>query len=171
MSRVWAMPNCDTFSIAPIRSFVGRYVRGVIVDPFARNSRIATHTNDLNPETTATFHMEALDFLRHLKAEGILCDVLLFDPPYSVRQVSECYAQVGHKTVMADTQCNVWTEWKRAIAEICAPGATVLSFGWNTVGMGKKHGFRIEEILLVCHGGIHNDTICVAERKGKGLFG
>jgi hypothetical protein len=41
----------------------------------------------------------------------------------------------------------------------------VLSFGWNTVGMGKKRGFEILEIMLVCHGGAHNDTICMAERR------
>lgn len=31
--------------------------------------------------------------------------------------------------------------------------------------MGRKHNFEILEILLVCHGGVHNDTICMAERK------
>ena len=32
-------------------------------------------------------------------------------------------------------------------------------------GIGKKYGFEIEEILLVPHGGWHNDTIVVVERK------
>jgi hypothetical protein len=31
--------------------------------------------------------------------------------------------------------------------------------------MGKKHGFEIIEVMLVAHGGAHNDTICMAERK------
>ena len=31
--------------------------------------------------------------------------------------------------------------------------------------MGKKLGFGLEEILLVCHGSDHNDTIVVVERK------
>lgn len=31
------------------------------------------------------------------------------------------------------------------------------------MGIGKL--YKIEEILLVCHGGAHNDTICMAERK------
>ncbi len=30
---------------------------------------------------------------------------------------------------------------------------------------GITRGFTIEEILLVAHGGVHNDTICVVERK------
>lgn len=38
----------------------------------------------------------------------------------------------------------------------------MLSFGWNSAGMGLE-GFRRLEILLVAHGGAHNDTICVAD--------
>jgi hypothetical protein len=38
----------------------------------------------------------------------------------------------------------------------------VLSFGWNSAGMGDF--FEPVELLLVAHGGAHNDTICVAER-------
>lgn len=41
----------------------------------------------------------------------------------------------------------------------------VISFGWNTNGMEINRGFKIEEILLVAHGGAHNDTICTVERK------
>jgi hypothetical protein len=48
-----------------------------------------------------------------------------------------------------------------AARRICRPGTVVLSFGWNSAGMGK--GFRMDEIMLVAHGGAHNDTICVAE--------
>lgn len=42
-----------------------------------------------------------------------------------------------------------------------------LSFGWNTTGMGISRGFQIQEVLLVCHGGAHNDTICIAEKRIK----
>ncbi len=30
---------------------------------------------------------------------------------------------------------------------------------------GRKFGFELEEIMLVCHGADHNDTICIAERR------
>lgn len=36
--------------------------------------------------------------------------------------------------------------------------------------VGKKHGFEQIEILLVCHGAAHNDTICVAERREPRLL-
>jgi hypothetical protein len=54
---------------------------------------------------------------------------------------------------------------KNEIARIVKPGGTVLSFGWNSNGVGKNRGFEIIEILLVAHGGQHNDTICIAEKK------
>lgn len=54
-SRVWAMPNHDTFSVKPIGEFVRRYLDAskVSVDPFARNKQWATYTNDLDPNTSA----------------------------------------------------------------------------------------------------------------------
>ena len=55
MTRVWAMPSAETFSIRPIARLLDRYLQpgAVILDPFARNSLRATHTNDLNPATEA----------------------------------------------------------------------------------------------------------------------
>ena len=165
-SREWEMPSHDTLSIHPITCFAMRYLHGsgVSVDPFARNSRLATYRNDLNPDTAAEYHMDALEFLSMLDGRGVKADVVIFDPPYSSRQVAECYAQVGRKTTQEDTQGKSWKDWKAAIVPICADGAVVLSFGWNTNGMGKKLGFEIIEIMNVAHGGVHNDTICVAER-------
>ena len=65
MERVWSMPNHNTFDIPPIRVFVQRYlaVSMVSVDPFSRDKRWATYTNDLNPKTAADSHMDATDFL------------------------------------------------------------------------------------------------------------
>lgn len=167
MRRVWAMPNKNTFDIPPIRALVRQYLNAskVSIDPFARNKRWATYTNDLNPDTAAECHFEALEFLAQLKARGVVADLVLFDPPYSARQVMECYNAVGRTVTMEDTQGASWANWKAAIAEICTPDATVLSFGWNTNAMGIQHGFVIKEILLVAHGGVHNETICTIERK------
>jgi hypothetical protein len=162
-NRVWAMPSADTFSVAPIGAFVRRWLRGVSVDPFARNNQWATYTNDINPNTAAAYHMDAVDFLVMLGEQGVVADVVLFDPPYSPRQVAECYAEAGLTPTMADTQtARFKKEVRTAIRAICRPGSVVLSFGWNTVGMGPL--YRTEETLLVCHGGDHNDTICIAER-------
>ena len=41
-TRTWAMPNKDTFSIAPIGDFVKKYLNGskVSIDPFALSRSI-----------------------------------------------------------------------------------------------------------------------------------
>ena len=31
--------------------------------------------------------------------------------------------------------------------------------------MGTGRGYELVEVMLVAHGGAHNDTICIAERK------
>lgn len=166
--RQWAMPSADTFSIAPIGGMVRRYLRAssVSVDPFARNKRWATHTNDINPNTEAEHHMEARDFLRKMAADGVVADLILFDPPYSPRQVSEVYSEIGLTATMRDTQtANMKKECRELMRAISTVGTIVLSFGWNTVGMGP--GWETLEPLLVCHGGDHNDTICLAQRMAE----
>ncbi len=165
-SRVWAMPNSETFSVPPIGNFVRRYLLSskVSVDPFARNKDWATHTNDLNPNTSAQHHMDAEMFLNQLSTKETRCDLMLLDPPYSPRQISECYKEAGITCGMKETQnAALYKRIKDAIVPVLQPGATVLSFGWTSSGMGKERGFEIIEIMLVCHGGAHNDTICVAE--------
>lgn len=166
MRRVWAMPCADTFDCPPIGDFVRRYLHGVSVDPFARNKRWAQYTNDLNPNTAADYHMDAKDFLLHLRCNGIHADVVVIDPPYSPRQVKECYDSIGHKMQQGDALLGaVRKKLKAAICDLVPIGGTVLTFGWNSVGMGEYAGFQIVEILLVCHGSDHNDTICMAERR------
>lgn len=167
-SRAWAMPSPDTFSVPPILGFVQSYLMNskVSVDPFSRNSRLATYTNDLNPDTAADHHLDAEQFLLKLATEGIKADLIIFDPPYSPRQISELYNSIGLEVGMSETQSALLYQRVRdAIIPISTDDAIVLSFGWNSVGMGKRHGFEQIEIMLCCHGGAHNDTICLAERR------
>lgn len=161
-SRAWAMPTADTFDCQPIKEFVSRYLNGVSVDPFARNKRWATYTNDLNPETLADRHMDAEAFLNWLAESNVTADCILLDPPYSPRQISESYRAAGLKATQTDTQnAALYARVRRAARRLCKAGTKVLSFGWNSCGMGD--GFEPVELLLVAHGGAHNDTICLAE--------
>ena len=160
------MPNPNTFSIPPIAGFLERWVTGRSVDPFARSSHMATITNDLNPETVAMFHLDAEDFCALMLAQGERFDSVIFDPPYSPRQISECYQAVGRPVGAKETQnARLYRAVRDGLDQLLAPGGMALSFGWNSAGFGKKRGYEILEILLVAHGGAHNDTICVAERK------
>ena len=164
-SREWAMPSGDTFSVPPIARFVHRYLKegAISIDPFARNSTLCGLTNDLNPETRAKYHMEAREFLGMLVEQGVRANFIIFDPPYSPRQISDCYKSAGLTAEMKDTQnAALYGQCRSLFFALAAPGCIALSFGWNSTGMGREWD-RLEQ-LNVCHGGAHNDTICLAER-------
>jgi hypothetical protein len=168
IERVWAMPTIDTFDCKPIGALVKRYLAQskTSIDPFARNKRWATHTNDLNSNTAAEHHMDALDFLGMLQDQKVRADLAIFDPPYSLRQAKECYENIGLEFSYDQTiRVGYWRQEKDIINNLLTPNAIALSFGWNTVGMGKNRGFRILEILITCHGRAHNDTLCTVEQK------
>jgi hypothetical protein len=95
-----------------------------------------------------------------------MADLGIFDPPYSARQVKEVYAGQGRQFFKADSQNHGrWTKERDLLAQIIKVGGHVISFGWNSTGMGKKRDFEKVELLLVNHGSAHNDTICLVERK------
>jgi len=167
--RVWGMISKDTFDIPPIGDFVKRYLRDseISIDPFARNKRWATYTNDLNPETTAEYHLEAREFLDMLIERRIKADLVILDPPYSQAQVSRSYQKVGreYKPFGDDNNAVLYREVRDRVDKLLCVNGIALSFGWNSNGFGINRKYKIEEILLVAHGGAHNDTICLAERK------
>lgn len=161
------MPNKDTFSIKPIAELLDKYLDPElkVIDPFSNGRYMSMNivTNDLDETKPADYHMDALDFLKLAKSGHF--DVVLFDPPYSPRQVSEVYKKLNKSVNMQTTQSSYWGNMKKEIARITAKDGYVITCGWNSGGIGKKYGFEIEEILLVPHGGWHNDTIVTVEIK------
>lgn len=165
IERIWSMPNKNTFEIKPIKELILEEVdlSKLWIDPFANRNKIATVTNDLNPEFETDYHLDALDFLKLFENKSV--DGVLYDPPYSPRQVSECYNNVGYNVTWDTTKASFWGNHKREISRIVKIGGKVITFGWNSGGIGYKYGFEITRILLVPHGGWHNDTICTVEIK------
>lgn len=161
LSIAWAMPSRWTFTIPPIREFVAKHTTGrrCIVDPFAGTSTFAHHRNDL-----ARDGVDAETFVRGLIKEGVRADCVIFDPPYSPRQITEVYASIGRKATMEDTQSAVlYKRARTALNDVLADDGLALCFGWSSMGMGRQ--YETLEVLLCQHGGAHNDTICVAQRK------
>jgi len=164
IERIWAMPNKWTFQIKPIKELLERYVGDGTdwVDPFAGSSNLAEYRNDLKTEQPNA--IEAIEFLKTFHNESIFG--VLLDPPYSFRQLFKTYRSgskqlTGKKIPM--------TEINDVTSKIIRLGGYCISFGWNTGGLGKKRGFEIEEVLLVPHGGQHNDTIVTVEKKTGGI--
>lgn len=165
-NRVWAMPSHHTFTIKPITELLERYVLDGLgwIDPFSGGNSPAEVTNDLNPNSPTKFHLDAKDFLNQLPGLYKGC---LFDPPYSPRQIKEMYEAIGIKNSFQNTMATFWSEKKNIAATKIQPGGYVICCGWNTTGFGKGRGFELVEILLVCHGGAHNDTIVTVEIKAS----
>ena len=158
--RVWAMPNKWTFKIKPIAELLERYNVGKgWVDPFAGMYSPAEITNDHRKDTNAKYHMDAIDFCKILKGPYSGC---LFDPPYSIHEVKRHYDSLGRKyDFSADPTCG-FTQVRNLLAPLVD---RVIYFGWNTNAFGKKRGYKIDEILIVAHGGNRNDTLITVESK------
>jgi len=153
ITREWAMPNKRTFEIPPIRMLIDKHIPiwgfypNQVLDPFPFD-----------------YKEDATKFLSRIKDESY--EFVLFDPPYSPRQLKECYDNKGEY----DTKSSTWSKWKDLVSKKLKVGGIIISFGWSSQGMGKERGFEIIEILLVAHGGMHNDTICVVEEKIQSKF-
>lgn len=76
-------------------------------------------------------------------------------------EISRSWAMPSHNTFSIDPINKLITKY----ILLYKPTLIVISFGWNSGGIGKKYGFEIAEILMVAHGGWHNDTICTVEMK------
>jgi hypothetical protein len=138
------MPNKRTFQIPPIQKLLEEEEIEGFLDPFP-----------------FIYERDALETLAECldnSQKGVL-----FDPPYTPRQLKECYDNRGQ--ALHDTTARVWARWKDEIARVIVPGGKCISFGFSSNGLGKNRGFVIERILLVAHGNNHNDTIVTVERK------
>lgn len=167
IERIWSMPSKWTFTIKPIKELLEQEMNDVDAeikknkhigwaDPFAGYNSLAEITNDLDKETPTTWHLDALNFLGRLKDNSMIG--VLYDPPYSITQAR----QYGKKEFAS---MKYWSECKNEIARIVKPCGKVICFGWNSMGLGKKRGFEMKRILLVCHGGSRNDTLVTVEVK------
>lgn len=169
IERVWAMPNRWTFTIKPIKRLIQEEMADsrFWLDPFAGRHSPANYRNDINPNTDAEFHMDAIEFLEMLiRGKGEVAFVgAFFDPPYSPRQFKECYDMLKLKAPIEVFNAGYLARCRDLIAHLIEVRGKVISFGWNSNGIGKSRGFEIERVLLVAHGSGHNDTIVTVERK------
>jgi hypothetical protein len=123
----------------------------VIIDPFARNCYWGTITNDIDPNTNAQYHMDALLFLESLESRS--ADFVLFDPPFSSNQ-AERY-EAGHVNVYTDPRyvSNCFKE----IVRILKPGGRVLKLGYNSTRHHRS--LKLLKGWLVNFGGSRNDVL------------
>lgn len=164
IERVWAMPSIWTFKVKPIAELLKEEVVGdEWADPFAGYNSPAKYTNDIEEDRPTTHHLDALEFLKSFKDNAL--DGVIFDPPYSVEMCLRHYTPRQKGTA---GRAEYWAKCKDEMKRIVKPGGKTISMCWDSTGVGKKRGFEITRILLVCHGACHNDTIITVENKNGG---
>lgn len=160
ISRIWSMPSIWTFGMKPIPPIFERYEVGTgWVDAFAGEKSPAEYKNDIEGRGNPS-QMDGLEYLKTLPND--IFNGVLFDPPYSVEQCLRRYTPKHNGTA---GRAEYWAKCKDEIARIIHPGGICISFCWDSVGIGIKRGFEIEEIVLICHGACHNDTIITIDKK------
>jgi hypothetical protein len=150
--------SSEPFSNPHVRKIIDRIMNEVmyntcgnatVCDPFARESFTNTLpnciTNDLNTAFNTDFNLEFKDFAEVLQGSHHTIDLLLFDPPYSLRQLKDCYDGIGKDLKLWQTQ-NMWKEGKDKLATIMPVGSYAISLGWTTSGFGKGRGFEKKEV-------------------------
>ena len=156
------MPHIWTFTMKPVQALFEKHNVGKgWVDPFSGESDIAEFTNDIEGRM-AKSQMDALEYLKTFSDNSVRG--VLFDPPYSVEQ---CLRRYTPKHGGTAGRAEYWAKCKDEIARIIEVGGKCISFCWDSTGICKKRNFEIEEILLLCHGACHNDTIVTIDFKKK----
>ena len=145
IERYWAMPSHQTFTIKPFKELIEKELGSEYIDPFPY-----------------PFKQDAIEYLKTIEDNSK--NYLVFDPPYSQRQLREMYDNNG---LSLDNPMNnsYWANCRKEISRIIKKNGKVISFGWNSNGIGKKYGFEITKVVLVAHGSQHNDTIATVEIK------
>lgn len=148
--------NRYTFSNSTIRKWVEFYSEEPVLNLFAGKTKLDINEvrNDLDPLMPADYHKDALEFCETWN--GPKFGTVLLDPPYGYRKSMEMY----HGNVSSP-----FNALKNEIPRILVNNGIVITFGYHSVSMGEKRGFKQEHILLLSHGGAIHDTIGIIERR------
>jgi hypothetical protein len=147
-----------TFEQPKLKKWIEENCRGKTLNLFAGKVvlDIEEIRVDINPSMVADYYIDAYEFVKSAIERKILFDTIILDPPYNLRKAREKYEgkYIGSLTKI-----------KNLLPQILKKNGIVISLGYDTVGMAKIRGFKKVGICLVCHGGDHNDTICLKEIK------
>src|SRR3990170_8939697 len=119
IERVWAMGNHRTFEIPPIKKLIEEErIPGVTIEPFPFHSNV-----------------DVFDLLRGIEDNSV--DFALVDPPYTKRQVSEHYKEMGIAINGWHTSSGWTAKVKFEVGRVMKIGGKVITFGYNSSGIGK----------------------------------
>jgi hypothetical protein len=152
-----------TFEAPKIKQWVENNCEGLTLNLFAGETKLNINEirNDLNLDTNPNLNMDALECCKYLVEKKYKFDTILLDPPYSYRKSMEKYN--GRIS-------SPFNQIKDQLSYLTHKHSRIITFGYHSTCMGKKRGFNLIQILLICHGGAQHDTIAIVEEKVKEGF-
>jgi hypothetical protein len=144
------------FEYEPARSIVEEYTSGRTLNACAGKTKLQHDAeivrNDLNPDRDADTHYDVAEIADHFPACSF--ETVIFDPPFDEKQAETKYDGLHAMDVCAALE---------QFNELVAPGGHVISFGWNSWGMGSFSAFERIETTLLQRGPIHRDVIVTVD--------
>lgn len=124
-----------TFEVPQIRAIVEKWLAGRVLNACAGKTALKhdgpIHRNDIDEDRDADTHYDVREIDDNLSRNQF--DTVVFDPPFS-REMAKRHYDGNH----------VGKPWepRGALANVCAPGGHVLSFGYNSDGLEGWDGWE-----------------------------
>ena len=152
-------PKRYTFQQPKLKEWIEENSHGKVLNLFAGLVKLNVDNEirvDVSKDMDADYYMDAYQFVEMAISKGMEFNTIILDPPYNIRKSREKY---NGKYIGS------FTKIKNELSKILSGKGIIISLGYDSVGMAKKRGFEKKAICLVCHGGDHDDTICLVEQK------
>lgn len=141
MIRIFAFPNKQPYKIPYVKKLLKKYNFAITLDLFP-----------------FPYKQDALITLQNYQNDSI--DTITSDPPYSKYQLKKHYDDKGLAMITANRK--YFTALFKEIQRTIKPGGYLITLGWNSK---RVSGFEFEQIILLNHGTLHNDTIITIQKK------
>ena len=173
INRIECIKKSNIFETDEAQKIINANKVGVTVDLYAGANNIADITNDYDKSFQTKYHMEAIQFLKTLGDNS--CDTVICDPPTDASNGKYwkdklnlpkiTYNVNGKEKVIYYTMADYWSVLKKEISRVVKIGGVVIYSGCTSSGVGKKLGFEMKEVNIMCHGGWTPDTYITVETK------
>ena len=149
-----------TFESPRIKKWVESRSSGYVLNLFAGKTLLDLNEYRVDSDVTmnADIFKDAYEFVKDWKYNfnRVWFDTIILDPPYSYRKSMEMYnGQLSSRFKMIADE----------ISNILKKDGKVISFGYHSTFMGKKRGFKLDELCVFAHGGAQHCTIGIVEAK------
>jgi len=155
-------PRKYTFEMPRVKKWLEYQCEGLVLNLFAGKTKLNANEVRVDADYSMEWDYcldcrEFVDLAIHNKWKF---DTVVLDPPYTWRKSKELYNgnMIGQFPRLKDDLCS-----------IIPVGGKVIIFGFDTVGMSEKRGFKKTGIGVICHGGDSKDTLIVMEEKVRNI--